>query len=215
MRFEFTQVFLLVWIIAFWIFYLLTYGKYEEKHERSTRAQYGVRSKWAPFFGLAFLGWTLVMLVYFFHPASATWLWRFSALDREPVKWAGVFLMCIAFLLNILFTLSIGKSIRDALATGGKAQLITTGVYRLVRHPGYAAFFLVGLGCFLILPNVIVLGLLLYTCIAIHGQTLEEEEKLVKMYGESYEQYRRKTGRYWPRAPRSTGRPDPAEQIPG
>jgi protein-S-isoprenylcysteine O-methyltransferase Ste14 len=203
MRMDYTQVFLLAWIAAFWIYYFLTYGTVEEKHERSSRAHYGVQARWAPFFGLAFLGWTLVILVYFFHYDSIDWVWKFSFLDRAPVKISAIGLMCFAFLLNILFTVSIGSAIRAGLASGEKPKLVTTGVYRYIRHPGYLAFFTVGLGCFLILPNLITLALLAYTCIAVYGHTLEEERKLLKMYGEAYERYRQSTGRYLPKLRRS------------
>jgi len=203
MRMDYTQVFLLAWITAFWCYYLLTYGKVEEKHERFTRTRYGIQARWAPFFGLAFLGWTLVILVYFFCYDSIDWVWKFSFLDRAAVKLTAVALMCFAFLLNILFTVSIGHSIRAALASGEEAKLVTTGVYQYIRHPGYLAFFAVGLGCFLIIPNLITLALLAYTCVAVYGHTLEEEKKLLKMYGEAYRQYQQSTGRYLPKLRRS------------
>jgi protein-S-isoprenylcysteine O-methyltransferase Ste14 len=200
---EYTQIFLMAWITAFWCYYLLTYGKVEEKHERSTRTRYGLHARWAPFFGLAFLGWTLVILVFFFHYDSIEWVWKFSILDRAPVKIFAIVLMCFAFLLNILFTVSIGSAIRAALASGEEPQLVTTGAYRYIRHPDYLAFIAVGLGCFLIIPNLITMVLLAYTCIAIYGHTLEEEQKLLKMYGEAYERYRQSTGRYLPKLRRS------------
>ena len=46
MRFDYTQVFLLAWIIAFWVYHFLTYGKVEGKHERSVREKYGIRATW-------------------------------------------------------------------------------------------------------------------------------------------------------------------------
>jgi protein-S-isoprenylcysteine O-methyltransferase Ste14 len=199
MRMDYTQVFLLAWIAAFWVYYLLTYGTVEEKHERSSRMRYGVQARWAPFFGLAFLGWTLVIPVYFFRYDSVDWVWKFSFLDVAPVKIFAVGLMCFAFLLNILFTVSIGGAIRAGLASGEEPKLVTTGIYRYTRHPGYLAFFAVGLVCFLIIPNLITMVLLLHTCIAVYGHTLEEERKLLTMYGEAYERYRQPTGRYLPR----------------
>jgi protein-S-isoprenylcysteine O-methyltransferase Ste14 len=198
MRLDYTQVFLPAWTAAFWIYSLLTYGAVEEEHERSSRMWYGAQAKWAPFFGLAFLGWTLVILVCFFHYDSIRWAWQFSFLDRVPVKIFAIVLMCLAFLLNILFGVSIGSAIRAALASGEEPKLATTGVCRFVRHPGYLAFLAAGLGCFPIIPNLITMVLVVYTCIAVYGRTLEEERKLLQMYGEAYERYRQSTGRYLP-----------------
>jgi hypothetical protein len=62
MSFDYSQIFLLVWIIAFWVFYSLTYGKVEAKHERSTREKYKVTSRWGPFLGLTFLVYTINLL---------------------------------------------------------------------------------------------------------------------------------------------------------
>jgi protein-S-isoprenylcysteine O-methyltransferase Ste14 len=202
MRFDYTQVFLLAWMVAFWVYYFSTYGKVEEKHERANREKYGIQAKWGPFFGLAFLGWTAVILIYFFHYDSIDWIWKLSFLDRTPVKLIAIIMMCFAFLLNILFTVSVGKSIQDALALGEGPKLVTTGVYGYIRHPGYLAFFAVAFGSFLIIPNLITLVLLAYTCVVIYGHTLEEEKKLLKVFGEAYEQYQSEVGRFLPKLKR-------------
>lgn len=205
MRFDYTQVFLLAWIIAFWVYYFLTYGKVEEKHERSTRDKYGNQAKWGPFFGLAFLGWTVVILIYFFHPDSIDWIWKLSFLDCVPAKLVAVVMMCFAFLLNILFTVSVGKSIQTAFALGETPKLETKGIYGTIRHPGYLAFFAVALGIFLMIPNLITLVLLAYTCVVIYGHTLEEEKKLLEIYGEAYKRYRSEVGRFLPNLKRKSG----------
>ena len=199
MRFDYTQVFLLAWIIAFWSHHFLTYGKVEEKHERATSEKYGVQSKWGPFFGLAFLGWTVVILIYFFHYDSIDWVWKLHFFDSTPVKLIAIITMCCAFLLNVLFTRSVGKSIQDTFALGEDPKLVTTGVYAYVRHPGYLAFFAVAIGSFLIIPNLIALVLLAYTCVVIVGHTLEEERKLLTVYGEAYERYQSEVGRFLPK----------------
>jgi len=130
MRFDYTQIFLLVWIVAFWSYYFLTYGKVEEKHERTTNEKYDIKAKWGPFFGLAFLGWSMVILIYFFHYDSIDWVWKLSFLDCTPVKLLAIIMMCVAFLLNILFTMSVGKSIQDAFALDEDPRLITSGCRR-------------------------------------------------------------------------------------
>jgi protein-S-isoprenylcysteine O-methyltransferase Ste14 len=205
MRFDYTQVFLLAWMIAFWLYYFLTYGKVEEKHERATREKYGIQAKWGPFFGLAFLGWSVVILIYFFHYDSIGWVWKLSFLDCTPVKLIAIIMMCFAYLLNILFTVSVGKSIQGAFALGEDPKLITTGVYGYIRHPGYLAFFAVAFGSFLIIPNLITMVLLAYTCVVIYGHTLEEEKKLLKIYGDAYERYQSEVGRFLPKLKRKSG----------
>lgn len=191
-------------MIAFWVYYFSTYGRVEEKHERATREKYDTQARWGPFFGLAFLGWSVVILIYFFHYDSMDWVWKFSFLDCTPVKLMAILMMCFAFLLNVLFTVSVGKSIQDAFALGGDPKLVTTGVYGYIRHPGYLAFFAVAFGSFLIIPNLIAMVLLAYTCVVIYGHTLEEEKKLLKVYGEAYERYQSEVGRFLPKPKRKS-----------
>lgn len=199
MRFEYTQIFLLLWFAAFWIYYSLTYGKVEGRHEQSMREKYHLQVKWAGFFGLAFMGWSLMVLIFFFHYDSIGWIWKINFLDNALSKNIAVVMMCIAFLLNILFTRSLGKSIEQAYEASDEPQLITTGIYAHIRHPGYLAFAAAALGSFLIIPNIITFVLLGYTCVVIYYHTSEEEKKLLAMYGDAYEKYRSEVGRYLPK----------------
>ncbi|MBN2093402.1 hypothetical protein JW964_27505, partial [candidate division KSB1 bacterium] len=105
MQFKYAQIFLMVWIIAFWTYYFLTYGKVEEKHERAASEKFGIRARWAAFFGLAFVGWTVVIFIFFFHYDFIEWVWKFNFLDSATVKIMAMIIMCLAFLLNILFTI--------------------------------------------------------------------------------------------------------------
>lgn len=199
MKFDYTPMFLLVWIIAFWTYYFLTYGKVEEKHERATREKYGVKARWGAFFGLAFMGWTVVMFIFFFHYNFIEWVWKFNFLDWAPVKIFAIAMMCLAFLLNILFTISVGKSIKAAFNSDKAPKLVTTGIYSYIRHSGYLAFLSMTLGSYLIIPNTITLILLVYTWMVIYNHTLEEEQKLLKIYGEAYKNYQNQVGRYLPK----------------
>jgi protein-S-isoprenylcysteine O-methyltransferase Ste14 len=55
------------------------------------------------------------------------------------------------------------------------------------------------LGSYLIIPNTITLILLVYTWMVIYNHTLEEEQKLLKIYGEAYKNYQNQVGRYLPK----------------
>ncbi len=199
MDFHYSQIFLLLWIIAFWAYYFSTYGQVEEKHERTMSEKYGIRNKLGPLFGLAFLLWTVIIFIFFFHYNSINWVWKLSILDITPVKIAAILLLSAAFLLNILFTRSVGQSIRDAYKESEEPKLITTGIFAIIRHPAYLAFFALAIGCFLLIPNLIALGLMIYTIVVVYLHTLEEEEKLLTVYGDAYRQYMAKVGRYFPK----------------
>ena len=198
MNFNYSQVFLLVWVIAFWIGYFLTYGKVEAKHEKSMREKYG-KSKWGPFVGIVFFGWMILTLIYIFHYNSVNWFWKISSLDYDFVKIIAIIIMCFAFLLNILFTMSVAKAVDVGVKKGEKPKLVTTGIYRYTRHPGWLALDLVMLGTFLIIPSILTLIFLFYTIVVMHGKSLEEEKTLTKIYGREYEKYRKNVGRFLPK----------------
>ena len=108
-------------------------------------------------------------------------------------------IMCLGFLLNVLFTRSVGKSIKTGVVKDKKPELITTGIYRNIRNPGYLAFVLAVFGTFLIIPCILTLALFLFTAIVSYRQAVKEEKNLFKMYGDEYKDYIEKTGRFIPK----------------
>ncbi len=108
-------------------------------------------------------------------------------------------IMCMGFILNILFTCSVGKSIKTGVVNDKKPELITTGIYRNIRNPFYFAFNLAVFGTFLIIPSILTLALFPFTAIVSYRQAVKEEKNLFKMYGDEYENYKEKTGRFFPK----------------
>lgn len=201
MRFYYSQVFLLLCIIAFWVYYSLTYGKVEIKHEKVVKEKYGGKH-WSPLFGSAFFLWTVLILVYAFHYDSIKWFYKISLMEQSWIKILGMIITCLGFLLNILFTRLVGKSIEIGVIKGETPELVTTGIYRYIRHPSYLGFDLAVFGTFLIVPCFITLALFLFATVVSYGHAVGEEKTLSKMYGEKYENYMRKTGRFFPKLQR-------------
>uniref|UniRef100_A0A7C4KHE7 Isoprenylcysteine carboxylmethyltransferase family protein n=1 Tax=Anaerolinea thermolimosa TaxID=229919 RepID=A0A7C4KHE7_9CHLR len=79
----------------------------------------------------------------------------------------------------------------------GPDQLVTVGVYRLVRHPIYMFSFILIWLMPVVTWNILalMLGLTLYTFIGV----LFEERKLSAEFGAAYEAYRRRTPMVFPR----------------
>jgi protein-S-isoprenylcysteine O-methyltransferase Ste14 len=77
--------------------------------------------------------------------------------------------------------------------------LVTTGVYRLVRHPMYAGFWLMALGQALLLPNWIAgpAGLVGFGVLFI-GRVGREEAMMIDAFGDDYRSYMRRTSRVVP-----------------
>jgi protein-S-isoprenylcysteine O-methyltransferase Ste14 len=77
--------------------------------------------------------------------------------------------------------------------------LVTSGPYRWVRHPFYAAVALMVLANGLVAANwfLLMTGGLLFGLLAIRSR--REEDNLVARFGEQYRDYIRSTGRFLPR----------------
>jgi len=100
----------------------------------------------------------------------------------------GILLLGINFIIKIVAQRQIGVSP----ALKSKANLITTGIYGIVRHPLYMSNGLLAIGMAILFRSVYALLFsipytLLYLPI-IHF----EEKGLLEKYGEEYEDYRRK-----------------------
>jgi protein-S-isoprenylcysteine O-methyltransferase Ste14 len=77
-------------------------------------------------------------------------------------------------------------------------KLVTDGPYKYVRHPSYLGYFLMFFGLFFLWPCLFTL----LPFVAIPGYfliTFDEEKLLVNRFGEEYEEYRKKTGRFIPK----------------
>jgi protein-S-isoprenylcysteine O-methyltransferase Ste14 len=77
--------------------------------------------------------------------------------------------------------------------------LVTTGVYAVVRHPMYAAFWLMALGQALLLPNWIAgpAGLVGFG-VLFFGRVAREEAMMITAFGDQYRAYMCRTARVVP-----------------
>jgi protein-S-isoprenylcysteine O-methyltransferase Ste14 len=77
--------------------------------------------------------------------------------------------------------------------------LITTGVYRLVRHPMYTSFFLLGLAQLLLLPNWLAGASGLAGALILFAfRVAREERMMLETFGDEYRYYIGRTKRIIP-----------------
>ena len=96
---------------------------------------------------------------------------------------------------------------------GGGA--VTTGVYAWIRHPQYVGLAILGLGTLLLWPRFLVL-VSYVTMLFLYAWLAEwEEERCLARFGESYQRYQSRTGRFLPRAWRPSGYPRSSLPGPG
>ena len=94
---------------------------------------------------------------------------------------------------------TLGKNLTDTVVTRAAHTLVTRSPYRWVQHPFYLATALavvanslVTASWFLALTGGLLFGLLVL-------RTRIEEEKLIERFGEDYNEYMNRTGRFLPR----------------
>lgn len=96
-----------------------------------------------------------------------------------------------------LITLGIALylfTLRALMRARSENQLITTGPYRLVRHPLYTiALFLLCPGFCVMFRSWLVLSTIAAQAVAVWLFLGREEQALLETFGEDYEDYKRKT----------------------
>jgi protein-S-isoprenylcysteine O-methyltransferase Ste14 len=118
-------------------------------------------------------------------------------LSSFPAKIAGVALVTSGLVIFGLAYGSMGDSWRVGLDVKTPGVLVTTGVFALSRNPIYVFLDLWFFGVFLTNGTLIFLICALLTVAVLHWQILQEEEFLVRLYGQPYRSYCAKTGRYF------------------
>jgi protein-S-isoprenylcysteine O-methyltransferase Ste14 len=115
------------------------------------------------------------------------------------LRWTGVALFAAADLLFLQVHRHLGANFYSNLKLRKGHQLITTGPYRLVRHPMYLGLYLNHIGVFLLTANWFIgaTWLLGFTLIMVYRLPREESMMLHK-FGREYEAYRANTGRFLP-----------------
>lgn len=106
------------------------------------------------------------------------------------------------FIFSGLIVIAIGwKGIH-----AGNGELVTSGIYKYIRHPQYSGFVLMIVGFLIQWPTIITLImapilLVMYTKLA-----KKEEKKMVELFGEKYEEYRKQVPAFIPKRLSHKGR---------
>jgi len=137
----------------------------------------------------------LISLILFF---IANWLNK--RINLPPLS-NNQFILNSVFFISILMTLVIIVwSVKSLPAADRGDKLRTTGVFKYVRHPLYAAFlsiFNFGLAVYLNSYIFILWAMLLHPIC--HYVVKYEERLMIDVFGEAYLEYQKKTGRFFPK----------------
>ena len=119
--------------------------------------------------------------------------------ENAIVGWVGLFIMAFGFILRFWSMKELGKYYSRTLRTTEDQKLITTGPYRIIRHPGYLSSICIWVGTGLALQNIVMIIVfsLLFVSVYIH-RISSEEKMLATEFGEDYIKYQSESWRLLP-----------------
>jgi protein-S-isoprenylcysteine O-methyltransferase Ste14 len=158
--------------------------------EETSKTEAGNRSFW----------WIQPGFMVIFFAPPLEFLWLPPLLPRGiGIELAGLAVILLGLSLRIWTRMTIGGLYSGYLRVKATHILVRDGPYRLVRHPGYTGFVIMGLG--LALGYSSLIGLLAIPLLLIPGLAYRmkvEERLLAEHFGEAYLAYASKTKRLIP-----------------
>ena len=79
-----------------------------------------------------------------------------------------------------------------------RGELVTSGLYRYVRHPQYTGFFLFLIGSVINWPTILTVATFPLLCLVYWRLAFQEEQDALRHFGDEYRQYMLETGRFLP-----------------
>jgi len=132
-------------------------------------------------------------------------LLRLSSLPQFPfelgaARWIGLLIMIAGILIYSWCLWDFMRARGTPAPIDAPKELVVRGLYRYVRNPMYIGVLLIILGKAVIFETGLLLIYAAVVWLAVHTFVIiYEEPTLARLFGESYERYRREVGRWIPR----------------
>jgi protein-S-isoprenylcysteine O-methyltransferase Ste14 len=118
---------------------------------------------------------------------------------RGAVQIAGLAIYVLGFAVMAWALIALRRSYQlGGLAPRPEDRMVTSGPYRVIRHPMYAAVLMISFGLACLTQSLIGLAVLGIYLVLISRLITIEESRLMSAYGERYAAYRRGTKRLVP-----------------
>jgi protein-S-isoprenylcysteine O-methyltransferase Ste14 len=120
-------------------------------------------------------------------------------LDGDTIRWFGVTLFCRWWCAAPLASLCPWASVQRLVAIQPGHTLVTTGIYRVIRHPSYLGLLVNSLGWALVFRSGVGVLLTALTILPLLARIRAEEALLRTQFGGEYDAYCSRTSRLIPR----------------
>ncbi len=115
----------------------------------------------------------------------------------QIISWLFLCLSIFVAIGGFMLLVSMGKpkSMSEFEAT---TKLVTTGMYKYIRHPLYCSLILLGFGVFFKRIETAQIVLIIINTAALYVTSRMEEGEMIKGFGEEYRQYMKKSKMFIP-----------------
>jgi protein-S-isoprenylcysteine O-methyltransferase Ste14 len=132
--------------------------------------------------------------------------WAHDGTWAHGLRLAAAVLAVAFYLMSLYSWLLLGRHWSMAIVPGETSRLVSSGVYRWVRHPIYSLSMGLMLASAVVVPTV---PMALVACLHLFAMNLKaryEERHLGENFGPAYVEYCHHVGRFWPRWSRAMHR---------
>lgn len=123
--------------------------------------------------------------------------WTFDFFSFDFLIISGFVIITLGFVFEVLGTITLGINFRIELPKE-ETELVTSGIYRVMRNPIVFGVFLLVIGSFLLIPDIFTLIALIFNIATFNSKAKDEERFLIDRFGKLYEDYMGQVGRYFP-----------------
>lgn len=125
----------------------------------------------------------------------------------NSIEIIGLILSIVGFLIFVIGACQIYYSKLT------KKGAVLGGLYKFIRHPQYTSFIVCSFGLLLLWPRYIVIFFFVTLVFGYYFLARAEEKECERNFGETYIEYERQTGRFFPKNSKITSHPDPTQKM--
>jgi protein-S-isoprenylcysteine O-methyltransferase Ste14 len=130
-------------------------------------------------------------------------VWEYSnfqgPIPRDGVlSWAGIILFATGIIIQSVAMWQLKGFYTVRIGIQPEQKLITSGLYRFIRHPGYLSYIITIIGIGLALSSILTLIFVIFIVLFLVLRITGEEEMLLKEFGDEYKAYMNRTKKIIP-----------------